>query len=269
MQLRIGFLGAGAMAEALIKGILHAGLVEAGLIYASDPNHSRLAWIIEQYGVRPCSSNAELVVETDVVVLAVKPQMVREALVPVQGAFRQGQVIISIAAGITLADLHAMLPPGFPVVRVMPNTPCLVGEGVSALSMGEHVSEEHRNIAESILGAVGKTIVLSERYLDAVTGLSGSGPAYVYLFIEALSDAGVRVGLNRETALFLAAQTVFGAAKMVLETGQHPAVLRDMVTSPGGTTIAAVHALEDGGIRAALMNAVVAARDRSIQLKQE
>ncbi|MHB1421257.1 MAG: pyrroline-5-carboxylate reductase [Bacillota bacterium] len=269
MQFRVGFLGAGAMAEALIKGVLQAGLLEAGLIFASDPSSSRLTWLAEQYGINTCSGNEQLVSEVDVIILAVKPQVVREAISPLQHSFRQGQMMISIAAGITLPDLSALLPFTLPLIRVMPNTPCLVGEGASALALGDHVSEEHLKIAEAILGAVGKTIVLSEKYLDAVTGLSGSGPAYVYLFIEALSDAGVRVGLNRDTALFLAAQTVLGAAKMVLETGKHPAVLKDMVTSPGGTTIAAVHALEEGGIRAALMNAVVAARDRSLQLREE
>ncbi len=267
MQGTIGFIGAGAMAEAMISGMLGTGLVSSGQIMASDPSPGRLQLLHDRYGIVTTAANDQVVTESSTVVLAVKPQILREVVEALCGTWRQEQLVISIAAGITLTDLEAWLPPGTPVIRTVPNTPCLVGEGATVLSMGSAAVEHHRVLAETIFGAVGIALTMPEQYLDAVTGLSGSGPAYIYLVIEALADAGVRVGLPRDVGLMLAVQTVVGAAKMVKNTGGHPAQLKDMVTSPGGTTIAGLHVLERGGLRGLLMDAVMTARDRAVELR--
>ncbi|KKM12253.1 hypothetical protein SY88_03565 [Clostridiales bacterium PH28_bin88] len=267
MEVNLGFIGAGAMAEALISGVLRAGLMGPERISASDVAPARLQLMKERYHIQTLADNGSVVRQNQVVVLAIKPQVLREVLSPLVPFFGPEHLVISIAAGINLADLEGILNEGVPVVRVVPNTPCLVGEGVSALALGRWATRKHQEVAEVLLGSVGPTFTLPEGYMDAVTALSGSGPAYVYLVVEALTDAGVRVGLPRDIASVLATQTVLGAAKMVKETRRHPAELKDMVTSPGGTTIAGLHALEAGGVRATLMNAVVAARDRARELR--
>lgn len=263
--LQVGFLGAGRMATALAKGWLRAGLIHADGCRASDPlPQARQAFTVET-GCLAVVGNREIVPPSDVLVLAVKPQSMPALLEEIRPLVA-GKLVVSIAAGITLRQLAAGLGSSCRLIRVMPNTPCLIGASASGYSPGDNASAEDLALVDRLLKAVGVAFRLPEHLLDAVTGLSGSGPAFVYLMIEALSDGGVRVGLPRDVATALAAQTVLGAAKMVLETQSHPGVLKDMVASPGGTTIAGLHALERGGVRGALMDAVEAATRRAIEL---
>jgi pyrroline-5-carboxylate reductase len=264
-QKKVGIVGAGNMAEALIRGWLHAGLLDRARIRASDVARDRLEHVASVYGIDTHSNNGELIAWADVVVLAVKPQAVAAVLGSHRGAFGDA-LVISIAAGVPLRTIEGALGTDVRAVRAMPNTPALVLAGVTALSAGAHASEDDVRIAVLLFDAVGKTVVLPESALDAVTGLSGSGPAYVMLVIEALSDGGVHAGLSRDVANLLAVQTVYGAAKLLLESGEHPARLKDRVTSPGGTTIAGLRALESGGLRGALIDAVIVATERSAEL---
>jgi pyrroline-5-carboxylate reductase len=265
---RIGFLGAGKMATALARGWLAAGLLTPDRARASDPlPHAREAFR-QQTGVHAGHDNRQVVADSRLLVLAVKPQNVREVLEEVGPTLTPEHCLVSIAAGVTLRQLAEGLGRPCRLVRVMPNTPCLIGASASAYCPGETANEEDIRLVERLLGAVGRAVRVPEKLLDAVTGLSGSGPAFVYVIIEALSDGGVRVGLPRDVATLLAAQTVLGSARMVLETGLHPGALKDNVASPGGTTIAGLHALERGGLRAALMDAVEAAARRSAELGQ-
>jgi pyrroline-5-carboxylate reductase len=263
---RIGFLGAGKMATALARGWLAAGLVSADGVLASDPVPQAREAFAQQTGLRVTADNREVVAASEVLVLAVKPQSMAALLAEVRPMVAARHLLVSIAAGITLKQLAAGLGAERRLVRVMPNTPCLVGASAAAYTPGQAATDDDLALVDRLLKAVGLAFRLPEGLLDAVTGLSSSGPAFVCVIIEALSDGGVRVGLPREVATALAAQTVFGTAKMVLETGTHPAVLKEMVTSPGGTTIAGLHALERGGLRAALMDAVEAAARRSSEL---
>jgi pyrroline-5-carboxylate reductase len=263
---RWGFIGSGKMATALVKGMLRAGIAPVEAIRASDPLESARSRLGAETGVTVFDSNFPVVQHSDVVVLAVKPQSMREVLVELRPVVTPDHLVISIAAGITIASIVQGLGPGARVVRVMPNTPALIGEGASAYALGPGVRPEDKGVVKALLDSVGQTVDVPESLLDAVTGLSGSGPAFVYLMIEALSDGGVRVGLPRDVATLLAAQTVLGAAKMVRQTGQHPGLLKDQVASPGGTTIAGLHALERAGLRGALFDAVVAATRRSAEL---
>ncbi|HEX7629320.1 MAG TPA: pyrroline-5-carboxylate reductase [Candidatus Methylomirabilis sp.] len=263
---RLAFIGGGNMAEALLRGILAAKRLAPEQVIATDVRADRLAYLRDTYGIETSGSNAEAAAQADTVLLAVKPQVMTGALDDLRRVITERQLVISIAAGISTATIaEAFLRP-VRVVRVMPNTPALVLEGMSALARGNLATPEDLALARGLFEAVGKVVVVDEALMDAVTGLSGSGPAYVFLVIEALSDAGVKAGLPRDVATALAAQTVRGAAKMVLETGKHPGELKDMVTSPGGTTIAGLHALEQGAVRAALINAVEAATRRSQEL---
>ncbi|HZU84694.1 MAG TPA: pyrroline-5-carboxylate reductase [Polyangiaceae bacterium] len=264
----IGFLGAGNMAAALIKGLLHAG-VSPQRIVASDVKPERLEQLQASHGIRTTRDNHALVSGCDVVVLAVKPQVIDRVLTEIGGEVRADQVVISLAAGVTIDALEARLPRGSRVVRSMPNTPATVQAGATALSGGAHARDDDLRVARELFEAVGRVVVLDEALLDAVTGLSGSGPAYIMLVIEALADGGVKVGLHRDTALLLAAQTVFGAARLLLETGEHPGRLKDMVTSPGGTAIAGLHTLESGALRKTLIDAVEAATKRAAELGAE
>jgi pyrroline-5-carboxylate reductase len=266
--LRIGFLGAGRMATALARGWIAAGLVAARDVRASDPVPAARAGFAADLPVTTTASNTEVVEHSDLLVLAVKPQSMAELLADVRPRVAPRHLVLSIAAGITLAQLQQGLGEGVRLVRVMPNTPCLLGASASGYSPGEGVRAEDLAQVDRLLNAVGRAFRLPEKLLDAVTGLSGSGPAFVYLMIEALSDGGVRVGLPRDVATALAAQTVLGSARMVLETGLHPGSLKDQVTSPGGTTIAGLHALERGGVRGALMDAVEAATRRAQELSR-
>jgi pyrroline-5-carboxylate reductase len=261
--LTIGFLGAGKMATALASGLVKQQLVTPARLRASDPFTGARESFAEETGGTAGEGNTEVASASKVVFLAVKPNQVEDVLESVRAVWPKDSLLVSIAAGIPLRRLEAGLPAGAKVVRVMPNTPALVGASASAFALGKDCGPAEAALVQKLLGAVGLAFEVKETLLDAVTGLSGSGPAYVYQFIEALSDGGVAAGLPRDLATLLAAQTVMGAAKMVLETGQHPGTLKDMVTSPGGTTIEGVHQLEKGGLRAAVMNAVRAATEKS------
>ena len=267
-RLNIGFLGAGKMATALAKGFVHAGLVLPKEIIASDPHETARKNFAAEIGAKTVAANLEAVKFGNVVILATKPDQVAAALAEIRGAFAKNHLLISIAAGVTIARMEAALPAGARVIRVMPNTPALVGEAAAAFALGNSATAADGELARKLLAAVGVAFQVKESLLDAVTGLSGSGPAYVYQFIEALSDGGVAAGLPRDIATKLAAQTVLGAAKMVLETGQHPGALKDQVTSPGGTTIEGLHELEKGRLRATVMSAVRAATEKSKKLGQ-
>ncbi len=262
---KLAFIGAGQMAEALIGGLLAAKACELGALWATDPSAERRDLIKRRFGIRVGEDNHEAARWSDVVALAVKPQVLGHVLTGIAPAL-EGRLVISIAAGISIPWLAARLPASVRVIRAMPNMPVLVREGAAALAGGSGVREEDLALARSMFEAVGRVVPVEERLMDAVTGLSGSGPAYVFLMIEALADGGVKAGLPRQAAEMLAAQTVLGAARLLLESGEHPARLKDRVASPGGTTIAGLHQLEIGGLRAALIAAVEAATNRSREL---
>ncbi len=259
---RIGFIGSGAIAEALISGIITAGLVLPSQIVVSDISKERLRYMKEKYAIDTVLRIEEVVKEVNLLFLTVKPQVVPSVLATISPLASTATLVVSVAAGITIQLLQNKLP-GVPIVRVMPNTPVAVGEGMSVLALGEYAGKENAELVLAIFSAVGKAIIMEESCMDAVTGLSGSGPGYAFVLIDALADAGVRVGLSRQDSIVMVAQTLLGAAKMVLETGEHPAKLRDMVASPGGTTIAGIHVLEQRGVRAALIDAVQAGTQRS------
>jgi pyrroline-5-carboxylate reductase len=267
-ELKIGFLGAGKMATALAKGFIRAGLVSADHVRASDPSEAACKSFTEATGGRTTKSNVEVVEGAPVLILAVKPDQVNAVLDEIRPRFTKEHLLISIAAGVPLARLEAGLEVGARLVRVMPNTPALVGSSASAFSPGKSALPADKDLVTKLFSAVGVALSVKETLLDAVTGLSGSGPAYVYVIIEALSDGGVAAGLPRDVASRLAAQTVFGSAKMVLETGAHPGALKDMVASPGGTTIEGLHELEKGNLRGTLMSAVRAAAEKSRRIGQ-
>jgi pyrroline-5-carboxylate reductase len=267
-KLTIGFLGAGKMATALAKGFVNAGLVTGKQIIASDVIQAASAAFAKEVGAKTTAFNPDVVKFADVLILAVKPHQVTEVLAEIHDQFSEKNLFISIAAGVPLAKIESALPEGSRVIRVMPNTPALVGASASAFATGKSATSEDSALVQKLLASVGVAYQVKENLLDAVTGLSGSGPAYVYQFIEALSDGGVASGLPRDVATKLAAQTVLGAAKMVLETGQHPGALKDMVTSPGGTTIEGLHELEKGKLRGTVMSAVRAATEKSKKLGQ-
>lgn len=266
---RIAFLGAGQMATALARGFIDAKVARPEDIIASDAYEPQLPRFQKDTGgnTKITKSNIEAVQNSDVVILSVKPQVMSTLLKEIKDAVTTSpHLVISIAAGITIDTITKQLGNDTRVIRVMPNTPCLVGQTAAAFSLGGKATPEDGKLVAHLLSSVGIGTEVPERLLDAVTGLSGSGPAYVYQFIEALSDGGVRAGLPRDVAAKLAAQTVLGAAQMVVQTGEHPAVLKDRVASPGGTTIAGLHALEKGGLRATVIDAVVAATERSREL---
>ncbi|HEX4265262.1 MAG TPA: pyrroline-5-carboxylate reductase [Verrucomicrobiae bacterium] len=267
-KLTIGFLGAGKMATALAKGFIRAGLVTPKQVIASDVSEAARAAFAKETGSKTAASNPEVAKFAEVLILAVKPDQVAGALSEIRDHFSEKHLLVSIAAGVTLAKLEAGLGTGARVIRVMPNTPALVGSSATGFALGKSAMAADAEIAAKLFSSVGVAFQVKESLLDAVTGLSGSGPAYVYLFIESLSDGGVAAGLPRDVATKLAAQTVLGAAKMVLETGQHPGALKDMVTSPGGTTIEGLHELEKGKMRGTVMSAVRAATDKSKKLGQ-
>ncbi len=261
----IGFIGAGNMAEAMIRGLLRGGDFAASQITASGPREERMQELRQMYGIKATTDN-HAPARAQIVVLSVKPQILSRVLDEVANSINAEALVISIAAGVPVEAIQARLAKGTRVVRAMPNTPALVDAGATAIARGEHARDSDLDDAKRIFDAVGITVVLDESQLDAVTGLSGSGPAYVFLILEALSDAGVKVGLSRRTAQLLAAQTLLGSAKLLLETNEHPGRLKDMVTSPGGTAITGLHTLEHGGVRTTLMNAVEAATRRSREL---
>jgi len=263
----IGCLGAGAMGEAILAGIIKSGLVAPENIFASDINAERLSYIEKKLGINVLKKNTDLVKKADVIIIAVKPQIVAKLLAEINPYLTGEHTLVSIAAGITTSFIEQRLDEPVPVVRVMPNTPCLLGEGISALCCGKHAGLEHEQTAMAIFKSVGKALVVPEQLMDAVTGLSGSGPSYVYLFIEALIDGGVRMGLPRDVAEILAVQTVLGAARMVQETEEHPARLKAKVSTPAGTAIEGLYILEKQGVRAVIMDAVKTAAERSRELR--
>jgi pyrroline-5-carboxylate reductase len=264
----LAFLGGGVMASAVLRSLLDKGLLAPAQISVSEIAEGRRQ-ALATFGVRVYAANQEAVKGADVVLLAVKPGVVPEVLQEVGSLLTPAQLVVSIAAGVTLRQISDLLPEAVPVVRVMPNTPVQVGEGASAICRGEHATLEHAGLVRQLFEAGGRCVEVTEAQIDAVTGLSGSGPAYVCLIIEALADGGVRMGLPRDVALTLAAQTLLGSAKLVLDTGEHPAVWKDRVATPGGTTIAGLAALEEAGVRSGLIRAVEAAARRSAELSKK
>lgn len=268
LKLHAGFLGAGKMATALANGFIKTGLIAPSQLLASDPFEPAREHFAKETGAKTTANNLDVLKFADVLFLAVKPNQVQEVLPDLRHHFLAKHLLISIAAGISLAKIETGLGNGARVIRVMPNTPILVGAGAVGFALGKYATSADSQLARQLFSAAGVAFEVKESLLDAVTGLSGSGPAYVYLMIEALSDGGVAAGLPRDISTQLAAQTVLGSAKMVLVTGLHPGALKDMVTSPGGTTIEGLHELEKGGVRGALIAAVRAAADKSRKLAQ-
>lgn len=262
---KVGFIGGGVMAEAIIKGLINTKLVESNNITISDVSAARLKYMASKLGVNTVSNNVLVAEQSDVLFLAIKPQVIKNILKELAPIVSKKTIVISIAAGISTTTIGEYFP-DVPIIRVMPNTPLAVGEGMSAIALGENATKEDGELALQIFSTSGRAVIVDEHLLDGVTGLSGSGPGYAFVMIDALADAGVSVGLSRQTALMLAAQTLLGAAKMVLETGEHPAKLRDAVTSPAGTTIAGIHVMEQRGVRAALIDAVITASKRSAEM---
>ena len=265
---KIAIIGAGNIAEALVSGLLQGKVIAPDKIFATDISAPRLEYVKARYGVRVGQKNGEAAKWADIIVLCVKPQVIDEVMAEMKVSAGDHPFVISVAAGVPIARIQAGFSPKAHVIRVMPNTPSIVLEGATAMAPGPGVSSHQLEVGKAIFQAVGKVVVVEESHLDTITGLSGGGPAYVYVFIEALADGGVKMGLPRSVAQVLAAQTVLGAAKMVLESGEHPGALKDRVASPGGTTIAGLHSLEEGKLRGTVMNAVQSAALRSRELGQ-
>ena len=266
---QIAFIGGGNMTEALVSGLLKTGQVSPAQIIATDIRPERLDYLAKSFSILVSSDNVRAVAGAHMTVLSVEPQILDDVLKTLAPSVDPDALIVSVAAGYPLPRMRRVLGRAARLVRAMPNTPSIVGSGATALALSPDLTTQDIARATALFESVGSVTVIDERLMDAVTGLSGSGPAYVFLIIEALADGGVKVGLPRPVAATLAAQTVLGAATMVLETGVHPAELKDRVASPGGTTIAGLHALEQGGLRAALMSAVEAAAERSAELGYE
>ena len=264
---KIACLGAGQMAEALLGGLLAAKVAEPSRLWATDPSQARRDLLKQRFGIHVGSENQEAARWADIVLLAVKPQVLGSVLDDVASSL-SGQLVVSIAAGIPIRYVADRLPAGVRIVRVMPNAPAMVREGMSVLAFGSTVTDDDATAVRTMFESVGRVALVDEALMDAATGLSGSGPAYIFMAIEALADGGVKMGLPRATAELLAAQTAVGAARTVLETGEHPGRLKDRVASPGGTTIAGLHRLEQGGFRAGVIAAVRAATERARELGQ-
>ncbi len=265
---KIAFIGSGNMGEALLGGLLKAKLTNPENIIATDIYDERLEHIKNKWGVQTSKNNLETAKISDVLVLCVKPQTIKGVLEELKQVIRDDQLVISILAGITTKTINQALASQNPVIRVMPNIPAVVDEAASGICLGEFANDSHKEIAKKIFSAVGQVEVVLESQMDVITGLSGSGPAYIYMIIEALTDGGVMMGLPRNTAIRLATQTVLGSAKLVRETGIHPAVLKDQVTTPGGTAISAIKELESSGLRPMLIRAVETATNKSRQLSE-
>lgn len=263
---KIVFIGAGNMGEALLGGLLKSDLTNPENIIATDIRQERLDYISKKWGVKATQNVTEAVDQADVIVLCIKPQTIAEVLTTIKDHVKTEQLVLSIVAGITTRTIDYFISKNNPVIRAMPNIPAVVDEGAAGVCLGEHAGDIHKEIALKILGSVGTVEIVNESQMDVVTGLSGSGPAYIYMVIEALTDGGVMMGLPRDVATKLATQTVLGSAKLVKETGIHPAMLRDQVTTPGGTTIRAIQSLEESGLRPMLIKAVEIATSRSKEL---
>jgi len=263
---KLAVLGAGKLGETLISGMLDVGVIARDRIVATAKHAERLAALKAKYRVGVTTNNRKAVQGAAVVLLAVKPQAVQELLEEVRGELTRDQVVISVVASVTTAFLERNLNAPIPVIRAMPNTPCLVRSGMTALCKGVYAEEQQLKEAQRMFDSVGRTLILDEKYMDAVTGLSASGPAFMYIIIESLAEAGVKVGLPRSVATELAAQMTLGSAKMVLETREHPALLKDIVTTPAGCTIDGILELEEGKLRVTLIKAVVKATQRASEL---
>ncbi len=261
---RLAILGAGVMGETVLSGLLRAGW-SADRIVATDRRPERQVELTAKYGVTMLE-NDEAAAAAETVIVVVKPQDLSDLLAEIAPVVTRDTLVVSLVAGVATETIENALPADVPVVRVMPNTPALVDEGMAAISPGSHSDQSHLDRVTEILSATGRVVTLPERYQDAVTAISGSGPAYLFFVVEAMIEAGVHLGLPRDTATALVVQTMLGSAKMLRETGEHPTVLRERVTSPGGTTAAAIRRLEDHSVRAAFMGAIEAARDRSREL---
>jgi len=264
----LGIIGGGNMAEAILKGVFQSGLLPPPQIVVSDVLESRLRYLRDNYHINTTPENRDLAHQSDIIILAVKPQHILGVLREIKASVDESKLLISIAAGIPLSTLEDHLVPSVRLIRVMPNAAAMVLESTTAIALGRWATEQDQELARTIFEALGRTYLVEEKLMDAITGLSGSGPAYIFLIIEALTDAGVKEGLSRDLALKMAAQMTLGAAKMVLMSGEHPACLKDKITSPAGTTIDGLFHLEQKGIRAALMEAVIAAAARSRELSQ-
>ncbi len=268
-QQRVAVLGAGKIGGILIQGFLRKGLLAPGNVLATVAHAERAERLSGVLGVAVTTDNVAAAKQADVILLAVKPQTVREVLEQVRGVVRPGTLVVSVAASVTTAFIEKCLAAALPVVRAMPNTPCVVGAGMTGLAKGTHAGDAHLLIAQALFETVGRTVVVDEKHMDAVTGLSASGPAFLYIILESLAEAGVKVGLPRDVATLLASQTMLGAAQVVLQTGDHPALLKDAVTTPAGCTIDGILELEEGKLRVTLIKAVVKATERAKQLMFE
>jgi pyrroline-5-carboxylate reductase len=266
MDKRLAVLGAGKLGEALIKGLLDAGVISAPNVVVTAGHQQRLDQMSERFGVAGTLSNKMAVESSDIIIMSVKPQTVPAVLSEVGGVLRPTQLLISVAASVSAAFIEKHLEAPVPVIRAMPNTPSLLNKGMTGISPGKNASRQHLDLAKFIFDSVGRTVIADEKHMDAITGLSASGPAFIYIIIESLAEAGVKVGLPRDVATELAAQTVVGAGTMVLETSEHPAKLKDMVTTPAGCTIDGILELEEGGLRVTLIKAVVKATQRAKEL---
>ncbi|MFZ3062549.1 MAG: pyrroline-5-carboxylate reductase [Actinomycetota bacterium] len=263
--MRVALIGAGRMGAALIKGLINSGY-KPDQVGASDANRKRLRELKEEHKIKTFSSNLEAVEEADVIVLAVKPQQIPDVLAEIKESVNPAQTVISIAAGVSISTLEHGLGEGVPVIRVMPNSPALVGAGMAAISPGSRAGERDIKVAREIFSGVGKVVVVEEKFQNLITALSGSGPAYFYLFVEALTEAAEVAGLSLETSLELVTETMLGAARMLIETGQLPSKLIDMVASPGGTTVAALKVFEKSDFKSIVREAVKAALERAKEL---
>ncbi|MBZ5516565.1 MAG: pyrroline-5-carboxylate reductase [Acidobacteriia bacterium] len=263
---KLALIGAGKIGEALLSSMLGAQLISVSRVVATDADPPRADYIGEKYGVKALTDNRQAVAGADLVMLSVKPQQVREVLREIRKCLPKNSLVISVAASVTTALIEGELDRGHRVIRVMPNTPCLIRQGMTAICRGKHATQEDLKIAQAIFSAMGRTVVVDERHMDAITGLSASGPAYVYMIIESLAEGGVKLGLPRELSTELSAQTLLGASALVLHTGEHPAKLKDVVTTPAGCTIDGLLELEEGGLRVTLIKAVVRAAERAREL---
>jgi pyrroline-5-carboxylate reductase len=263
---RVAFLGAGKMGGIILQALLRNGLLTAKTTCATVAHEERAKALAAKLKVKVSTNNVEAVKGADIIVIAVKPQVVAEVVREISGQVTPKQLIVSVAASVPAAMIEKELPVNVPVVRAMPNTPCIMGEGMTAICKGKHASADDVTLASHMFDVVGRTVVVDEKHMDAVTALSASGPAYIYIILESLAEAGVKVGLPRDIATLLAAQTALGAAKVVLETGDHPALLKDAVTTPAGCTIDAIMELEEGKLRVTLIKAVVKAAQRAKEL---
>lgn len=263
---KFAVIGVGKMGETLISSLLEAAVVSKEKIIATAKHRGRIEYISEKYDVQTTLNNSEAIKDADIVLLCVKPQAVYEVFEEIKESVRKGQLIISIVASVTTQLIENALGKKVAVIRTMPNTPCLIGKGMTGICPGAYATKDHLERAKNIFEQVGRTLIVDEKYMDAVTGLSASGPAFIYVVIESLAEGGVKVGLPRNLATELAAQAVLGAASMVLETENHPALLKDAVTTPAGCTIDGIMELEEGGIRVTLIKSIVKATQRASEL---